>query len=418
MPRKKLIALAAALILGGGSLAACGSSAPTTAGSADDSRGPITFASGKDFTKEMQTLLDKWNTAHPQEKVTMLELAASPDEQRTSFVQNFQAKSSAYDVLWSDVVWTSEFAARGWIEELDPKVYGGPEIMPAAVKTAMYNGKMYGAPFITNGGLLFYRSDLVKTPPKTWAELFDSCRKVKPAGMDCYAGQFSQYEGLTVNAAEAINAAGGKFLGDDGKTVAVDSPEARAGLQVLVTAFKDGLINKEAITYKEEESRRAFVEGRLMYLRNWPYVYTSANEAGSAVKGKFGITTLPGATGPGRSSLGGIDLVVSKFSKHKQTAKDWIAFMQSEASQRSVVKDMNQASVRSALYDDPELVKASPYLPTLKDSILGAQPRPATPNYNAVSLAIQKNAYAALQGQASVDQAVSAMADELRRAVG
>jgi multiple sugar transport system substrate-binding protein len=416
MRKTKLFAALAVVALSSTAITACGSD--SSAGSGDDARGPITFASGKDFTKEMQALLDKWNAAHPEEKVTMLELSASPDEQRTSFVQNFQARSSAYDVLWSDVVWTSEFAARGWIEELDPKVYGGGEIMPAAVKTAMYDGKMYGAPFITNGGVLFYRSDLVKTPPKTWAELFDSCKKVKPAGVDCYAGQFSQYEGLTVNAAEAINDAGGSFLSPDGKSVAVDSPQARAGLGTLVNAFKDGMINKEAITYKEEESRRAFVEGRLMYLRNWPYVYTSANEAGSAVKGKFAVATLPGTTGPGVSSLGGIDLVVSKFSKHKQTAKDWIAFMQSEESQRSVVKDMNQASVRTALYDDPELVKVSPYLPVLKQSILTANPRPNTPNYNAVSLAIQKNAYAALQGQASVDQAITQLSADLKRAIG
>jgi multiple sugar transport system substrate-binding protein len=418
MRRKRFAAAMASMVLGGLSLAACGTGEEATTSTAEDARGPITFASGKDFTKEMQALLDTWNADHPDEKVTMLELSASPDEQRTSFVQNFQAKSSAYDVLWSDVVWTSEFASRGWIEELDPKVYGGPEIMPAAVKTAMYDGKMYGAPFITNGGLLFYRSDLVKAPPKTWDELFASCDKAKPAEVDCYAGQFAQYEGLTVNTAEAINAAGGSFLGEDGKTVAVDSPEAREGLKILVEAFKDGHISKEAITYKEEESRRAFVEGRLMYLRNWPYVYTSANEDGSAIKGKFGVTTLPGVSGTGTSSLGGIDLVVSKFSKHKATAKDWIAFMQSEESQRSVVKDMNQASVRTALYDDPELVKSAPYLPTLKESILNAEPRPATPNYNAVSLAIQKNAYAALQGKVSVDEAITSMAEELGRAVG
>ena len=155
-----------------------------------------------------------------------------------------------------------------------------------------------------------------------------------------------------------------------------------------------------------------------MFLRNWPYVYTSANEAGSAVKGKFAVAPLPGASGPGTSSLGGIDLVVSSFSKNKETAKDWIKFMQSEESQRSVVKDMNQASVRTALYDDPELVKLAPYLPTLKQSILTAQPRPNTPNYNAVSLAIQKNAYAALQRQASVDDAIKKMAADLQKAVG
>lgn len=418
MIRLRAFAIAAAVALSTASLAGCASgNSSGSSSSAEDGRGPITFASGKDFTKEMGTLLDKWNAAHPAEKVTLLELAASPDDQRTAFVQNFQAKSSAYDVLWSDVVWTSEFASHGWLEELDPTVFASSDIMPAAVKSATYDGKTWGAPFMTNAGLLFYRSDLVKTPPTSWADLFKSCEG-RPSGMDCYAGQFAQYEGLTVNAAEAINDAGGAFLAADGKTVTVDTPEARAGLSVLADAFKNGMINKEAITYKEEESRRAFVEGRLMYLRNWPYVYTSASATDSAIKGKFGIAPLPGVSGPGVSSLGGIDLVVSKFSRYKATAKDFLAFMQSEETQKFVVSAMNQASVRTALYDDPDLIKVSPYLPELKKSLLNANPRPVTPNYNAVSLAIQKNVYPALQGSVTVDQAITQMAADLANAVG
>lgn len=389
----------------------------SSSGGGDSGRGPITFASGKDFTSEMQAMLDIWNDKHPGEEVTLLELSASPDDQRTSFVQNFQAQSDAYDVLWSDVVWTSEFASRGWLEELDRDRFGGDQLLPAAVATAEYDGKLYGAPFISNGGLLFYRSDLVPEAPTTWEDLLADCEIAKANSIDCYAGQFAQYEGLTVNAAEAINSAGGSILSDDGTTVEVDSPEARAGLQFLVDSFTNGVINAEAITYKEEESRRAFVEGRLLFLRNWPYVYTSASADDSVIKGKFGVAPLPGADGPGVSSLGGIDLVVSAFSKHKETAKDWIEYMQSTDNQRKVVSEMNQASVVTELYDAPELVEVSPYLPTLKASILNAQKRPATPNYNAVTLAIQENVYAALQGDVTVDEAITGLAADLEDAI-
>ena len=105
-----------------------------------------------------------WNKVHPDQKVTFIELSASPDDQRNSFVQDFQAKSGKYDVLWDDVVWTSEFAARGWLAPLDASKVGGPAVLPAAVKSATYDGKMYGAPFMTNAGLLYYRSDLVPHP--------------------------------------------------------------------------------------------------------------------------------------------------------------------------------------------------------------------------------------------------------------
>ena len=70
-----------------------------------------------------------------------------------------------------------------------------------------------------------------------------------------------------------------------------------------------------------------------------------------------------------------------------------------------------------SLYTDTELVKVSPYLPELQKSLLTANGRPKTPNYNAVTLAIQKNAYSALQGKVTVDQAITAMATDLKQAI-
>lgn len=389
----------------------------SSGGSADSGVGPITFASGKDLTGAMPQLIAQWNQLHPDQKVTFIELSASPDDQRNSFVQDLQAKSSKYDVLWDDVVWTAEFAAHGWLEPLDEATVGGSDVLPAAKATATYDGKMYGAPFMTNAGLLYYRSDLVPKPPTTWAELEADCAIAKANNMDCYAGQFNQYEGLTVNAAEAINDFGGSFLSADGKSVAVDSAQSRAGLQQLVDMFKNGDIPPAAITYQESQGADAFTSGKLLFLRNWPYVYTAGSADGSVIKGKFGMAQLPGQNGPGISSLGGIDLGVSAYSQHKTTAKNWVAWMQSQESQKVLVSVMNQASVLKSLYSDPTLNAASPYLPTLGQQLLTANPRPVTPNYNAVSLAVQKNAYAALQGKVTVDAAITQMAADLKQAI-
>jgi len=413
--KKRLIAVVtAATALTTAALTGCSTGASDNGG---DGTGPITFASGKDLTGAMPQLIDKWNEMHPDQKVTFLELSASPDDQRTSFVQDFQAKSGKYDVIWGDVVWTSEFAAHGWLEPLDADKVAGDDILPAAVESATYEGKVWAAPFMTNAGLLYYRSDLIDAPPTTWDELEADCEIAKQNNMDCYAGQFAQYEGLTVNVAEAINSAGGAFLSEDGTEVAVDSPEAREGLQHLVDMFANGDINAGAITYQEQESANAFLEGKAMFLRNWPYVFTAASAPDSVIAGKFDMAQLPGLDGPGVSSLGGINLGVSAFSKNKETAKAWVEWMQSEDAQRILVSVMNQASVRTDLYTDPDLVQVSPYLPTLQKAELTAVPRPRTPNYNAVSLAIQKNAYAALQGNVTVDEAITQMAADLEQAI-
>jgi multiple sugar transport system substrate-binding protein len=383
-------------------------------------RGPITYVQGKDNTNTIRPLLEKWNAAHPNEKATFKEQSESADAQHDDLVQHFQAKDASYDVTSVDVVWTAEFAAKGWLQPLkDSFQLDTSKLLPATVKTATYNNTLYAAPVTSDGGMLYYRKDLVPTPPKTWDEMISMCSIAKKNNIGCYAGQFFKYEGLTCNAAEAINTAGGKIVGDDGKTPSVDSPEAIKGLSRLADAYKSGDIPREAITYKEEESRQAFEAGKLLFLRQWPYVYSLATTDGSSkVKGKFAVAPLPGESGPGASALGGHNAAMSAFSAHKATAFDFLKFLETEESQRWFVTQGSNAPALESLYDDPALVKKAPYLPVLKTSILNAVPRPLSPFYPAVTKAVQDNAYAAIKGDKTVDQAVKDMQAAIQAAGG
>jgi multiple sugar transport system substrate-binding protein len=246
-----------------------------------------------------------------------------------------------------------------------------------------------------------------------------ACQKVaalpEAKGMSCYSGQFEKYEGLTVNFSEAVNSAGGEIVGKDGKPN-VNTPEAKAGLEELVNGFKTGAIPKAAITYKEEESRRAFQDGKLLFLRNWPYVYSLANktDGSSKIAGKFAVAPLPGQSGPGVSSLGGHDYAISSYAKNKATAIDFINFMASEARQKANIEATSQAPTWQSLYDDPTLTKQFPYLAPLKASILGAQPRPKVVKYGDVTAAIQAAAYDSLNGKVAPDKALADLQTKLQ----
>jgi multiple sugar transport system substrate-binding protein len=404
-----LAAIAAVVLLagcgGGGDSGSGGSDATTTA------RGPITYVQGKDNTNTIRPLLDRWNKDHPDEKVTFKEQSDEADAQHDDLVQHFQAKDVEYDVLSVDVIWTAEFAAKGWLHPLkDSFALDTAPLLPATVASGTYNKTLYTAPVTSDGGMLYYRKDLVPTPPKTWDEMMGMCSIAKENNMDCYAGQFFKYEGLTVNAAEAINTDGGKIVGDDGKTPEVNSAEAAAGLGRLADAYKNGNIPKQAITYTEEEGRQSFQAGKLLFLRQWPYVFNLATtEGGSKVKGKFDVAPLPGTSGPGVSSLGGHNAAISAYSDHKATAVDFLKFLVAEEQQRWFVTQGSLAPALAALYDDPALIKKAPYLPTLKTSILNAVPRPVTPFYPAVTKAVSDNAYAAIKGDKPVQQALTDM---------
>jgi len=409
-----LIGVVAALVLG-----ACGGPEEGGGGGAQGT-GPFTFVVGKDTSGWTKKLIGDWNAAHPDQKASLLELPEAADAQRSAFVTNLQAKSDTYDVLGIDVIWTGEFAKSGWLLELDQSQFPLDKELKPAVDTAMFEGKLWAAPFRTNGGLLFYRKDILdkagKQPPKTFDELKALCPLAQQNNMDCYAGQFAKYEGLTVNFAESVQAAGGELMTDNGTKVAL-GPQAVQGVTFLADGLKQGYIPKEAITYKEEEGRRAFMSGKLLFLRNWPYVYTLASESDPAnkVKGKFDVVPLPGFTGPGSSSLGGLNLAVSAYSKKQQSAVEFLKLASTQEQMKTMSTLSGEPPAWADLYQDPDMVKKFPYLPTLKEGLLQAKPRPVTPYYQEVTTAIQEEAYAALQGQKAPDQAVNDLTTKLNQ---
>ncbi|MBG0856213.1 ABC transporter substrate-binding protein [Streptomyces spinoverrucosus] len=382
-------------------------------------RGPLTIATAGDLTGYLGPLLQDWNRTHPAEQVTLVELPDSADETRAQMITDLRGGSRGrFDVLNIDVAWTSEFAAAGWIRPLPRDRFPLGTFLPPVVDTATYDGRLYAVPYVTNAGLLLYRKDVLAKegvpPPRTWAELERAARTVAPKyGLDGYAGQFLPYEGLTVNAAEAVYSAGGTILGDEGERVTVNSDAAREGIDFLARGVREGWIPQQALTYKEEESKQAFLDGRLLFLRNWPYAYAAASAVGSPLAGKVGAVPLPGPDGPGTSVLGGSNLAVSSHARHPDTAARLIAYLTSEPVQRQVLTRGALPPVRAALYEDPALVRDFPYLPTLRAGVLAAAPRPKSPRYDQVSLVVQAVVHDATTGRQTPEGAVRRLAREL-----
>jgi len=431
MRRMRQLALAAgiaAAISAAAALAGCTLETPasaTSSATAISGTGPITFATGQVDTGYLRPLIDAWNSAHPGQRVTPIYLPDDADDQYAQLVTNLQAHSSVYDVMSLDVIWTAEFASSGWISPISEQAVPLGQYLRPAVDTASYEGHLYAVPFTSNAGLLYYRKDILAAagdrPPTTWAQLARLAATLAPryhvAG---YGGQFQAYEGLTVNFAEAVQSAGGSLLSPAGSPAAVASPQARSALQFLAGGFRQGWIPRAALGWNEEESRRAFESGQLLFLRNWPYVYGDASKPGpgNVVAGKFGVTTLPGLRGPGSSTLGGANLAISAFSLHQGTALAFIRYLTSAASEKYILERSALPPAWTGLYSQPVLIRRFPFLPVLKQAILTARPRPALVSYSQYSLAISSAVHQALAQQQSVGTTLTQLAAELSQIIG
>ena len=373
-------------------------------------RGPITFAMGRNDTDKLIPIIDKWNAEHPDEQVTLSELAGEADDQRDTLVQSLQAGGDDYDVMALDVVWTADFAANQWLQPLEGDfAVDTSGLLPATVESATYGDKLVALPQNTNGQLLFRNADVIEEAPDTFEDIRSACAALE-GDTDCLTTQLKQYEGLTVNSLGFINGWGGEVLDDSGQPT-VESDEAKAGLQALVDAYADGTISQSSTAATEEETNLAFTEGKTAFAINWPYMYANAVEKGL----NFEVQPLVGKDGVGVSTLGGYNNGINVNSKHKATALDFIKFVINEENQLSLAEN-SFPPVLASIYDDAELVKEHPYLPALKESLENAKPRPVSPFYPAISKAIQDNAYAALTADKSVDDATKDMSAAIKQA--
>jgi len=424
MQRRMIVvgALIAALTLIAGCASGVGEPPPMTGG--------ITFAIGSDDIAWLTQVVTSWNTAHPaDEQVTTLYLPADADTQHSYLVTNLKAKSPIYDVIDIDVVWTAEFAANGWIIPLNPANFPLRDFFPSAVQTASYHGRLFAVPDYTNADLLYYREDILQKAhvplPKpgstwTWAQLANLARTVAPRyGLKGYAGTFAQYEGLTVNFAEAVQSAGGSILNPTGTAVTLDTPQALTGLTSLVNGFQQGWIPPQTLTFEETQAQSNFEHGKFLFLNDWPDAYSVLNTPNrdNDVYGKFGVTALPGPGRPGSSTLGGANLAISAFSKHQRTALSFIKYLTQDKQQTTMFEQGSFPPVLMSLYHDPSLTGPSPYLPTLYLAIKAAKPRPAITNYDQATQAIFSEVFQALQRNKTPQAALRDMQSELTQII-
>ncbi len=380
--------------------------APRRARAAD--RTEISFASAKFFGKEtIAQVVDAYNQAQGKVHVTYVELPppSASTEVHQALVQQLARRSGTPDVFTQDVVWIAEFAGAGWALDLDqyfPASTRG-DYFPGLIAACTYQNKLTALPWFVDSGMLYYRTDLLGTtkPPETWAELTTLASGFQKDGKAKfgYLWQGKQAEVLVCDAVEVIASNGGTILAPDGKSGTLDSDKAVEAIQFLYDTINTTKISPpDVLSWDEEPSRAPFTGGEAAFLRNWSYVYGIAQDPkGSSVVGKVGVAPLPHfPSDKSAACLGGYQYGVNAATKNREAAIDFLTWMSSPETQLHFARQLGIAPTRPAVFGDATLAKEQPFMVSLKDVFTGATPRPVTPKYAQVTLAIQSGVSKAL----------------------
>lgn len=424
---KKLLAIIASLIVTGSILTGCSKpkqeqpASTQAAAPKQNENVTITYAHGKDSTPATKAMLQAFQNKYPNIKVNDQELPSSSDQQHNTFVTSLSAGDDSIDIVRIDVIWPSEFASAGWLEPLDSRFTKEEraKFIPGTIEAVTYEGKVYAVPMYTDSGVLYYRKDIIPTPPKTWDELVTMSKENvgKEGTKYGYMFQGLQYEGLVCNAMEFIGSNGGAVL--DGNKVTINTPQSIAGLQYMVDMIKKGVSPSGTTTYKEDESRIPFQQGEALFMRNWPNAWALLNAADSPVKGKVGIAPIPtGKDGKvGTPTLGGWNMTINKNSKHKDAAWTFIQFMTGEEGMKIQALEGSKLPARLALYDDKDIQAKNPAFKDIFAGLKNVKPRPVSPYYPQMSDSMQINFQKALTGSLTAEQAIQNVEKELNNII-
>ena len=339
----------------------------------------------------------------------------------TIYDNTLRARSSSIDVMSIDVIWPAEFASNGWTADLTSKwpASDRANYLPGPIKSCTYNGMVVAAPLRTDLGILYYRTDIISTPPTTYNDLTNLAKSNASKARYGYVWQGSQYEGLVCDFVEVLGGYGGAVLDpNNSKSVTVNSPQGVQALTEMVSWV--GTISPISITtFTEEPSRQAFQNGDAIFMRNWPYAYSLGNASGSKIAGKFNIHALPyGGSGTvGHSCVGGWNMAINAFSKNPDASWSFIQYMLGPDAQKKLAILGSFTPSLQSVYNDSDVQAKQPLFTKLAPILQNSLPRPVSPVYPDLSNIIQNHVHQALTKVATPAAALSALQSELQALV-
>jgi len=400
----------------------------------------LTFSFGPDDSGSLRALIDRFNAAYEGEiRVTWREMARESDAYFRQLQSDFLVGAVDIDVIGADVIWTAEFVTNGWVEDLTARfqeAYDPEAFLSAPLNSTFYRNRLWGVPWFTDAGLLYYRRDLLEAsgfaePPRTWDELKEMAQRVmQDAGTPHgFVFQGAEYEGGVANALEYIWGAGGNVLTGnlsvagtfgqnviDPNVITVDSAASARGLELARSLIEEGVSPEAVTSFREEDAYELFLAGEAVFMRNWPFVYGLLTTPESQLSPEqVGVAPLPVAREGNRSfaTLGGWNLMISAFSDQQEAAWTFIRYATDPEQQKRRALEGGFLPTLRSLYDDPEILENVPVVALGGEAIGNARVRPISPLYSLMSPRIARAFHRTLEGELSGSEAVRNLQREL-----
>ncbi|AMX83397.1 ABC transporter substrate-binding protein [Geobacillus subterraneus] len=396
--RKKFLTTALlSTFLISGTLAGCSSGSSTST----DKTTINVWAMGEE-AKSLPKIVTDFEKENPDIDV---KVQAIPWDQAHDKLLTAVASKKGPDVIQMGTTWIPEFASANALLDLKPYIQKYPEFSednfyPGSIETTKYEDKVVGIPWYIDTRVLYYRTDLLKEvgyneAPKTWEELRDAAKKLAKPSDNKYGISIDTNEQTLAFMFARQN--GSKLLDEQNKPL-FNQKEFVEAVEYLNSFFKDGSAPKDL----GMDIVQAFRSGIIPMFISGPWMVKLINDQAPDLKGKWATAVLPKKEN-NISALGGSNLSVFQYTKHKDAALKFIAFMSSPKTQVKWMEMTNSLPATKEAWQDKALQENELYK-TFGQQMEASKPMPMIKQWEEIAQTYLKSFEKIYRGGANVQK--------------
>jgi maltose/maltodextrin transport system substrate-binding protein/arabinogalactan oligomer/maltooligosaccharide transport system substrate-binding protein len=309
--------------------------------------------------------------------------------------------------------WIGELVVNGLIAPVDLGDQA-ENFDPNALAAFTFDGDLYGVPYAIENVGLFYNTELVETPPATWAEVREQSQALIDSGEAEYGFIIDQGNGFIFYPIQT--AFGGYIFGEDEdgnlnpEDIGIDSEGSIAALAWLEGMVEDGLI-PAGLGGGDVDSLFINGEAAMIITGPWNIPTFVAEEV------PFAIAPIPASAEdgePGAPFLGVRGWMVNQFSENSLLAQAFLTdFVATEEYQQAVFDAEGRPPVFASVSESVD----NEYVQQILVAGETGRAMPAIPEMGDVWGAWGDAITLTMQGERTAQEAFSEAADSIRASI-
>ncbi len=381
------------------------------------------------ITKAHKILIDRYNEINKGKiKVIPIDFSNydfSTNDRKELLARSLRGRGDGIDLLAVDIIWVQRFAR--WCEPLD-KYFSKNEkdkLLDVTKQSCYYENDLVAVPLDVSLGLIYYREDIIKSLPNgneilaslgdlTWEKFIELGKKIKIEN-PFYIFPAADYEGLICVFVELLNSIEPNYFNK--YKFELNTPEAKKALSLLVDFVNKYNFTPKVVTeFTEVPSYSYFLNSNSIFIRGWQTYRKDFEDSPFDIEKERKLKTMqiPYFNGGRKAStFGGWNLMIPKFSEHKEETVDFIKFLLSESSQEVIFDQAGFAPVIKKFYSDEYFLKKYPEIVELKKIYDTGIFRPTHPEYTKFSKIMAHYFTLAIKNKISVDEALAMASQDI-----